>query len=76
MLRQLLFVLLAILACSYVQVDGLLVLNETDFASAVKEHSYLFIKFYTPWCGHCKKLAPVFIDLAAQLSQTHPNSNA
>jgi protein disulfide-isomerase A1 len=47
--------------------DGVLLLDNTNFDLAVEAHELLLVKFYAPWCGHCKKFAPVFADIATKL---------
>ncbi|KAL1527634.1 hypothetical protein AB1Y20_009020 [Prymnesium parvum] len=38
-------------------------LTSTTFEDAVQEGPW-FIKFFAPWCGHCKKISPVWDELA------------
>lgn len=39
-------------------------LTEATFDQETKENVWM-IKFYAPWCGHCKQLAPIFDQLPA-----------
>ena len=45
------------------QVDnGLYILSKNSFAKHVEKGDH-FIKFYAPWCGHCQRMAPTFVEL-------------
>ena len=57
----------AFAAAEYEKEDGVLVLGDSDFADAVKDHDYLLAEFYAPWCGHCKALEPEWNQAATQM---------
>lgn len=44
-------------------VEGLTELTEDTFESAISEGD-IFINFFAPWCGVCKRLEPTWNELA------------
>jgi len=49
--------------------EGVLLLNDENWEEELKNHPKgLFIFFYAPWCGVCKKLRPLYKKAAATLA--------
>lgn len=43
------------------------VLTKDNFDSFLEKYPKVFVKFYAPWCGHCKAMAPDYSKLAEQM---------
>lgn len=59
-------VLSAQAAGSYKKKNGVLILTDKNFNDAKSEFPKLFVKFYAPWCPHCKKINPKWESLAKE----------
>jgi len=47
-----------------------MVLTDSNFRDTVGGSKPVFVKFYAPWCGHCKRLAPVWDELQGKVGST------
>ncbi|ODV61800.1 thioredoxin-domain-containing protein [Ascoidea rubescens DSM 1968] len=62
-LSGLIFLLVAIFAL--IEASSVIEADNKSFNDlVVKSGKYSFVKFYASWCGHCKKLEPIFDELS------------
>ena len=57
----------------YKKEGNLYLLTDKTFKKGVEEFDFMMVKFYAPWCGHCKNLAPIYVTVADSLAEANSN---
>jgi len=61
-------VVLAALACGLRAEGDVFTLTDENYEETLKKNPVVMVKFYAPWCGHCKSFAPEY-EKAAKIAK-------
>jgi len=64
-MKYIVFILLSCLLVALAQESDVLELTDETIKDAISTNEHIFIEFYAPWCGHCKRLIPDYEIFAA-----------
>ncbi|XP_005099457.1 protein disulfide-isomerase A4 isoform X3 [Aplysia californica] len=52
--------------------EAVITLTKDDFDEVTENEEIMIVEFYAPWCGHCKRLAPIYEKAAKQMKKNDP----
>ena len=58
-----------LVACAFANQEGLVSLTDETFKQYKEKPTAMLVKFFAPWCGHCKRLAPTYAELADAMKE-------
>ena len=49
---------------THIFAGDVLVLTNLTFDETIRDNSFVMVKFFAPWCGHCKQFEPIYNKIA------------